>query len=126
MLDFIKIALAEGHNKFLGAIAPDCDPTAATSSGGCGGSQLIQLGVNIVQFLIDISILIAVVLFLWGGFLFLTSGGSEKQITSGRKTITNAVIGIVIVLGSWIIINTFLTLLTNCTGEWWKFKSLNC
>ncbi len=35
---------------------------------------------------------------LWGAFNFVTAGGDEKKVESGRKTIYYAVIGLVIAL----------------------------
>jgi Type IV secretion system pilin len=42
-----------------------------------------------------------------GGFLILVSGGSSERVTNGRKMIMGAVIGILIALGAFVIINTF-------------------
>lgn len=38
------------------------------------------------------------VLILYGGFLWMTAGGNEEQVTKARKLVTNSVIGLLIVL----------------------------
>ena len=40
----------------------------------------------------------------YGGFLWMTSGGSEQRIAKGKEAILAAVIGLAIVFGSFIII----------------------
>jgi hypothetical protein len=84
---------------------------------GCGLKELIQTGVNVIQFMINTAAILAVIFFLWGGFLLLTSGGSAERISQGKKAVTAAVVGLVIILASVIIINTVVTTLTKCHFE---------
>ena len=102
-------------------LVPDCDPTTT-----CDAIALKQLVINVIQFLINISLLIAVIFVMWGGFLLLTAGSSPDRMSQGKKAITNAVIGIVIVLVAMSAINMFLDLFTTCTGRWWDFQPLSC
>jgi hypothetical protein len=44
------------------------------------------------------------VLFLWGGFLWLTSNGDETRVKKARGTLTNAVIGMAIIIGAYTIV----------------------
>jgi len=92
----------------------------------CTAEDLQQLVVNVIRFLMEISLVIATLFILWGGFLLLTSGGSPERISSGKKAITAAIIGLVIVLVAFIAINTFITIFTSCSGDWWKFDKLTC
>jgi uncharacterized membrane protein YqiK len=50
-------------------------------------------------------------LILFGGFRYLTSGGDEKAVADAMKMITNAVIGLAIVFGSWWAIRIIETIL---------------
>ncbi|MDP2670940.1 MAG: hypothetical protein Q8P13_00505 [bacterium] len=47
---------------------------------------------------------------LVGGFRFLTAGGDEKAAAEGQKTITRAVIGIVIVVAAVLILQLIATI----------------
>ena len=49
---------------------------------------------------------------LVGGYQFLTSGGDPKSAGAARNTLTFAVIGIILVVASWLI----LTLIRDITG----------
>lgn len=55
--------------------------------------------------------MLMVVYMLYGGFLIMTSGGSEEKISEGRKHIFNATIGAAIIMSAWAI-------------TWFIFRSL--
>lgn len=96
----VKIALAQDP------LVPPCPGGDVTK---CGEDQLLELGINIINFMIHfLAFPLVVLFFLWGGFLLLTSGGSPNRIEQGKKAITGAVIGLVIVLTSVVVINVIL------------------
>ena len=93
----IKVALA----------APPLVPCEGVD---CGREDLYQLIINMIDFAITyLAFPLVVLFFLIGGFLLLTSGGSPNRIEQGKKAITGAVIGLVIVLTSVVVIHTFFT-----------------
>lgn len=55
---------------------------------------------------------VAVFLIVLSGFKFVTSGGDPKQVGTARQTLTWAIIGLVIILVSFFIIN----LISGLTG----------
>lgn len=99
-LNIKKIAL-------LPAIVPTCPPA------GCGWPEFNQLIENVMSFLLTISIPLAIVVIIYGGFLFMTSGGSEQRIAKGKQAVLSAIIGLAIVFGSYIIITTVIKALSN-------------
>lgn len=101
----VKTASAAG-------LVPECDPTTT-----CGENQLLELGIKVIQFMIDTAFVLTVLFFLWGGFLLLTSGGSPNRVEQGKKAITGAVIGLVIVLTSVVVVNTFIATFTKCNRD---------
>ena len=50
----------------------------------------------IASYIRDIALVISVIMFLWSGFLFLTSGGNEEKVTKAKKALTWAIIGLAI------------------------------
>jgi hypothetical protein len=60
---------------------------------------------NALDIALQLAGYIAVGFILYGGFLFMTSQGSAEGSTKARKTILNAVIGLVISIGSVAIVN---------------------
>jgi len=63
---------------------------------------------NVTNFVLGFLGLIAVLIIIYGGFLYLTAAGKEEQATKGKNSLTYAIIGIVIILGSYAIVNTIL------------------
>ncbi len=48
--------------------------------------------------------IVAVFLVMYSGFKFLTSGGDAKQVQSAQQTLTYAIIGLVVVILSFLVI----------------------
>ncbi len=55
---------------------------------------------------------ITLLMFVYGGFQWLTSAGNAEKVTAGTQTMIWAVIGVALVLGSYILLSTFLNFLT--------------
>lgn len=70
---------------------------------------------KVIRLLLFVSGAIAVLFVIIGGFMYLTSAGNEEQASKGRTTIVNAIIGIVIIILSYVIINAIVNLV-NCRG----------
>lgn len=84
----------------------------------CGEADFYQLIVNVIEFAIKyLAFPLVVLFFLWGGFLLVTSGGSPNRVEQGKKAITGAVIGLVIVLTSVVVVNTFIATFTKCNRD---------
>lgn len=61
--------------------------------------------------------IIAVILVLVAGFKWMTAAGNEEQVTSAKKLLGQAVIGLVIVLASWGIAQFILNQLVTATNN---------
>jgi uncharacterized membrane protein len=48
--------------------------------------------------------LVAIVLVVYGGFVWLTSAGDETKIENAKKIISAALIGLVVILLSWALV----------------------
>lgn len=85
--------------------------------GGCTDSKytpeaFIAFIFNIVKYLWGITGSIALAMLVFGGFTLLLAGGDPQRVKGGVTTIRNAIVGILLVLGSWLIINTVVGVLT--------------
>ena len=58
---------------------------------------------------------IFVVLIIWAGFRWMTSGGNTDQIKKARETIINSAIGLGIIIASYVIVRTIFTILQGGT-----------
>lgn len=66
--------------------------------------------VNVVNFALGFLGLIALIIIIYGGFMYVTAAGNEEQAGKGKKSIMYALIGIVIILASYAIVRTALTI----------------
>ena len=78
------------------------DPTLKRSE------NLREFILNIVNFVLSFLGIIAVVIVIYGGFLYVTAAGNEEQAGKGKKAITYAAIGIIIIIASFAIVSTLL------------------
>lgn len=101
MASFAPVVQAQGF------ISPTDNPSAvSTATGGQGSFR--QLALTIVNFFLTFLGLIAVVMIIYGGFLYVTAAGNQEKIESAKKIIMYAVVGIVVILLSFAIVNTIL------------------
>jgi len=95
---FVPIALLAATTLQIPCDGPDCDFTS-----------FITLINNFIDFLITyIAAPLAVLSFIYAGFMLVTSGGSEERKTKAKSVFTKVVIGFVIVLSAWLIVK-FIT-----------------
>lgn len=91
----------KGHS-----LVPSCP------NGACGFNELIAMVNHIIKFIIvDIATPIAAIVFVYAGILLIFSGGDSGKITKAKAMLKNLVIGFVIVLAAWLIVNTILSTL---------------
>ncbi len=82
---------------------------------GCGNNcdwgQLIQLGQNIIGYLVLIAGSLAAISFAYAGWLYLTSGGDPSKVTKAKDIFVKVAIGLIVVLCAWLIVHEVLKLL---------------
>lgn len=61
---------------------------------------------NVVQAVAALAGVGLFIMLLSGGFRFLTSGGDQKKLEMARGTVTNAIVGIVIIAMGYLILAT--------------------
>lgn len=84
------------------------DPTGQNtdiSSGSTGVTNLITSIVNIFSLIVG---MVSVVMIIYGGFRYITSGGDSGKVTGAKNTIIYAVIGLVIVVLAQVIVKFIL------------------
>jgi hypothetical protein len=69
--------------------------------------SLIQIIGGIIQTALGLLGVIIVVLLIYAGFLWMTAGGNDDQVTKAKKILRNSVIGLIIVFSAYAI-STFI------------------
>jgi PKD repeat protein len=72
-------------------------------------SDLKEFVLQVVNFALGFLGLLAVLIVIYGGVLYLTAGGNEENSTTGKKAIMYAGIGLLIVMGSFAFVNTIIS-----------------
>lgn len=67
---------------------------------------ITKLILNVIQAALAVAAYVTVFFIIKGGFNYMTSAGSSDGMSGAKKTITEAVIGLIIVLLSAVIVNT--------------------
>ena len=100
--------------QFLTQIMPQCtgDFLSRSTERMCTFCDLIKLFDNIVKFLAGLAPVLAILFIIGGAFIIITSGGSPDRLSSGKKMITAAVVGLAVVLGAWVIVSTVFLIIT--------------
>lgn len=70
--------------------------------------DILAIAIGASRWILGIVGSLALIMFIYGGFLFLISAGSSEKISEAQKIITAAVIGLFIVFASYLIIKFVL------------------
>jgi len=103
---------------FVFALAPVALAQFQTPSAGNTGlpndTSISGFIMKIINIALAVAGLIAVLFLIIGGFRYITSAGNEETAEQAKKIITNAIIGIVVIILSFVIVRVISNaLLTN-------------
>ena len=63
-----------------------------------------EITTNTMSWLLGLLGLIAVIIIIYGGFTWMTAAGNEERISKAKKILTYSIIGLVVILTSWILV----------------------
>ena len=95
-----------GAVDIYGACQPGSTDTVCKASGESNVSKLIK---NVIDILLMISGVIAVIMVIIGGIRYATSNGDSNSVSAAKNTILYSVIGLVIALFSYAIVQYVYT-----------------
>lgn len=71
-----------------------------------GGFDTVQTVIrNVLIILFIVAIVMTLIYLIWGGIDWITSGGNKEGLEKARKKITFAIIGLVVTLLAFLIVN---------------------
>jgi uncharacterized membrane protein YidH (DUF202 family) len=76
---------------------------------GLGTADLPSTIASIIRTILGFLGIVAVVIILFGGFKWMTSGGNEDKVAEAKKLMISGVIGLVIVLSAFAIASFVIT-----------------
>ena len=61
--------------------------------------------ISLVSLLMTFLGIIAVIIILYGGFVWMTAAGAEERVGKAKKIIVSGIIGLIVILSAWLIVN---------------------
>lgn len=110
--------LAHASIPFFGPIIPE-----AANRCAAGWGAVMQVINNIIEFSITIIIVfIAPIMIAYSGFLYVVNPVDPSGIKKAKDILTNTVLGLIIALAGWLIVDAVMAVLYNPTnpGETWS------
>ena len=109
---------------YMGLTEEKPDSTGKTtcvikSPEGDGSSMANFTWKIILNIAADVSLLVgyvAVAFVVWGGYKYIMSNGEPGNVATAKKTITNALIGLVIAILSAVIVNTVIVVINGAVS----------
>jgi hypothetical protein len=94
---FIPTASAQGLAQLAQCSGPDC-----------GTCNVMYMANGIIIWLIGFLFLIFAILVMRAGIKLVVSAGNPSALTSAKESFTNAIIGFIIILAAWLIVDTLM------------------
>ena len=99
-----------GNGALNGGTANGGYQTGIQQSGALDPQNLIYNAAFVLLWALGIA---AVLTFIYAGFKYVTAGGDAEKAESAKKIIIGSVIGLLLVIGSYLIFNTAVTTLSS-------------
>ncbi len=98
------------------ANAQDAEGAASQLSAYTTSSIPVLIG-YIIRAALGLSGVVALIMIIYGGVLWLTSGGNTEKVQKGRDTLIWAVLGLVVIFSAYAIVNAVLGFLPTEEAE---------
>ncbi len=82
-----------------------------TPAEGCTFKDLFTSAANLVNYLLSGAAVVAVGGVVYGGYLMVTSAGSSSKTETGKKSVTNSMIGLAIILLAFLMVKSLFSIL---------------
>ena len=96
---------------FLGMPSWDCNTNFDVESGSMPNSEALQTGIwtavaNVFSAITILASYLVIGFVIYGGYLYIFSGGDSGKVAAGRQTLTRAFIGLAIVMLAHVILSS--------------------
>jgi len=91
--------------------------TSASLTNPIAESNPVKIVAYVIRAMLGVLGAITLLMFIYGGFMLVFSGGNEEQLKKGRGTLVWAIIGMAIVLSSYSILSYLFKILATSTGS---------
>lgn len=71
--------------------------------------MLFSLGAGVIGYIIQIATVAAAMFLMYGGWLYLTSGGDSAKVQRAHDTLKNAGVGLALLVSAWLIVTGIIS-----------------
>lgn len=111
---------AGAQNIWKGAKCGGAEITTGGPQGPCDFCDGVVVTSNIIEYALQLAVLLAVAMIVYGGVLIMTSAGDDSKLKEGRSRIVSAIVGLVVALAAWLIVNEIFHLLAGGASIPWS------
>lgn len=97
------VAAQQGEGKGLGGAAEFVNKVAFTAGFSTTNTSPVAVAGTLVNTFLSLIGIVFIILIIYAGFKWMTAGGNEEQVNKAKTTIINSVIGIVVVMGAFVL-----------------------
>lgn len=129
MIGIIPIFSANAMEGFVpcGRSTDDLTTPGIDESTPCSLCHLFVLSKRIIDFVtINIIVPLGALMFIIGGVMLLNARGEPERIAKGKKILTTAVIGFLIISTAWLIVNTIIVFFTPAGSPFQNWGTIDC
>lgn len=110
------IAVLFGVAHFVSAQTGDLTGLSYAEGTGLGNADPIIVIAKIIRIFLELLGIVALVLILYAGFIWMTSEGSEEKITKAKDILKSATIGLLIIFSAFAVVSFILNKLLGDSG----------
>ena len=90
-------------------------PCECVGNGDCNLNSVFQTIVNVTQLILAMVGSLALLMFTYGGLMFIIAAGAQERIQKAKQILVAASIGVAIIFSAWLIVNIVIGTLTSGT-----------
>lgn len=100
-------------------LVPDCGAGLIDGKGSraCGFCDLISLADRVLAFIVELAVIASAVMFAIVGIVMMVNSGKPEVITKAKSIFGKVFIGLIVVLGAWLLVDTILKIVSQNTRD---------
>lgn len=99
---------------------------ASCEGSDCSFCHLLDLVNKIIKWIVVVMVGIIVIIFALGGMMMVISAGDTGKVSKGKGMMLDSVVGFLILLCSYVIVDTFIKVFVPTESEFGPWNTITC
>lgn len=118
-LTFVPLAVSQAEVSLPSIVPGECERVEnGVIVGPCTVGHFVELVENVANLILGVMGGIALLMFIYGGFVWITASGNKENVKKGIDVITNTVIAIAVILLAFLIVKVVANVLGAKPGRY--------